>query len=91
MRVKINVAYFQTKNNATGELIKYYEDMAKNDSSVSINITNNIAILHFNDENAIGNIEYHDMAIAGDGTQYILVQCDNQNLMNSMASSIKFK
>ena len=64
--------------------------MAKNDSSVSINTTNNITILHFGDENTIGDIEYHDMAIAGDDTQYLLVQCNNQDLMNSMANSIKF-
>ena len=87
---KIKLAYFQTKNNAKGELVKYYEDMAKNDSSVSINTTNNITILHFGDENTIGDIEYHDMAIAGDDTQYLLVQCNNQDLMNSMANSIKF-
>lgn len=87
---KINVAYFQTKNNAKDELIKYYEDMAKNYSSVSINTTNNITILHFGDENTIGDIKYHDMAIAGNETQYLLVQCDNQDLMKSMANSIKF-
>ena len=87
---KIKLAYFQTKNNAKGELVKYYEDMAKNDSSVSINTTNNITILHFGDENTIGDIEYHDMAIAGDDTQYLLVQCNDQDLMNSMANSIKF-
>ena len=87
---KIKLAYFQTKNNAKGELVKYYDDMAKNDSSVSINTTNNITILHFGDENTIGDIEYHDMAIAGDDTQYLLVQCNNQDLMNSMANSIKF-
>lgn len=87
---KINVAYFQTKNNAKDELVKYYEDMAKNSTSVNINTTNNVTILHFGDENTIGDIKYHDMAIAGDDTQYILVQCDNQDLMNSMANSIKF-
>ena len=87
---KIKLAYFQTKNNAKGELVKYYEDMAKNDSSVSINTTNNITILHFGDENTIGDIEYHDMAIAGDDPQYLLVQCNDQDLMNSMANSIKF-
>ena len=87
---KIKLAYFQTKNNAKGELVKYYDDMAKNDSSVSINTTNNITILHFGDENTIGDIEYHDMAIAGDDTQYLLVQCNDQDLMNSMANSIKF-
>ena len=66
---KINVAYFQTKNNAKDELIKYY---------------------NFGDENTYGDIEYHDMAIAGNATQYILVQCDNHSLMDSMANSIKF-
>ncbi|WP_292608394.1 hypothetical protein [Methanobrevibacter sp. UBA188] len=87
---KINVAYFQTKNNAKDELIKYYKDMAKNSSSVSINDINNATVIHFGDENTYGDIEYHDMAIAGNATQYILVQCDNHSLMDSMANSIKF-
>ena len=87
---KINVAYFQTKNNAKDELIKYYKDIAKNSSSVSINDVNNATVIHFGDENTYGDIEYHDMAIAGNATQYILVQCDNQSLMDSMANSIKF-
>lgn len=87
---KINVAYFQTKNNAKDELIKYYKDMAKNSSSVSINDVNNATVIHFGDENTYGDIEYHDMAIAGNATQYILVQCNNQSMMDSMANSIKF-
>lgn len=87
---KINVAYFQTKNNAKDELIKYYKDMAKNSSSVIINDVNNATVIHFGDKNTYGDIEYHDMAIAGNATQYILVQCDNQSLMDSMANSIKF-
>lgn len=87
---KINVAYFQTKNNAKDELIKYYKDMAKNDSSISINESNNATVIHFGDAKTYGNIEYHDMAIAGSDTQYLLVQCDNQTLMDSMANSIKF-
>ena len=87
---KINVAYFQTKNNAKDELIKYYKDMAKNSSSISINDVNNATVIRFGDENTYGDIEYHDMAIAGNATQYILVQCDNHSLMDSMANSIKF-
>ena len=87
---KINVAFFKTKNNAKDELIKYYNDMAKNDSSVSIKEVNNVTVIRFGDENTYGDIEYHDMAIAGNATQYILVQCDNHSLMDSMANSIKF-
>lgn len=87
---KINVAYFQTKNNAKDELIKYYNDMAKNDSSVSIKEVNNVTVIHFGNANTYGAIEYHDMAIAGNDKQYLLVQCDNPSLMDSMANSIKF-
>lgn len=86
---KINVVYCQSKNNAKEELINYYQNMAKNDSYVIINEVNNTTVIHFGDENTIGDIEYHDMAIAGDDTQYILIQCDNQDFMNSMVNSIK--
>ena len=87
---KINVVYFQTKNNAKDELIKYYEDMAKNDSSVTIKEVNNATVIHFGNGNSYGDIEYHDMAIAGNDKQYLLVQCDNQSLMMSMVNTINF-
>ena len=87
---KINVVYFQTKNNAKDELIKYYEDMAKNDSSVTIKEVNNATVIHFGNGNSYGDIEYHDMAIAGNDKQYLLVQCDNQSLMRSMVNTINF-
>lgn len=87
---KINVVYFQTKNNAKDELIKYYEDMAKNDSSVTIKEVNNATVIHFGNGNSYGDIEYHDMAIAGNDKQYLLVQCDNQSLMSSMVNTINF-
>lgn len=87
---KINVVYSQTKNNGKEDLVNYYSDMAKNDPFVNISTENNITVLHFGDENTIGDIEYHDMAIAGNASQYILIQCDDQDLMNSMVSSIKF-
>ena len=72
-------------------LVSYYEDMAKNDKGVNITVVNNTTVIHFSDENTIGEIEYHDMAIAGDDTQYILIQCDDADLMNAMAGSIKLK
>ena len=87
---KINVVYFQTKNNAKDELIKYYEDMAKNDSSVTIKEVNNATVIHFGNGNSYGDIEYHDMAIAGNDKQYLLVQCDNQSLMRAMVNTINF-
>lgn len=88
---KINVVYAQTKDNGKADLVSYYEDMAKNDKGVNITVVNNTTVIHFNDENTIGEIEYHDMAIAGDDTQYILIQCDDADLMNAMAGSIKLK
>lgn len=87
---KINVVYFQTKNNAKDELIKYYKDMAKKDSSVTIKEVNNATVIHFGNGNSYGDIEYHDMAIAGNDKQYLLVQCDNQSLMRSMVNTINF-
>ena len=87
---KINVVYFQTKNNAKDELIKYYKDMAKKDSSVTIKEVNNATVIHFGNGNSYGDIEYHDMAIAGNDKQYLLVQCDNQSLMSSMVNTINF-
>ena len=86
---KINIIYAQsagTKDN----LLKYYEDLAKNDTNITIKSFNNTTIIHFKGDNLIGEDNYHDMAISGDNTKYILLQCDNETLMNSMAGSIKF-
>lgn len=86
----INIVYTQSAG-AKGNLMKYYEKMAKNDTSIKFNTTNNTTIIHFNGNNIIGETNYHDMAIAGDNEKYILLQCDNETLMKSMANSIKFK
>ncbi len=86
---KINIVYTEsqgTKNN----LLKYYEEMAKNDTNITLNTTNNTTIIHFTGENVIGETNYHDMAIIGDNDRYILMQCDNEKLMKSMAKSIEF-
>ncbi len=87
---KINIVYTQSIG-AKGDLLKYYEAMAKNDSSIIVNTTNNTTVIHFTGENIIGETNYHDMAIAGDNNRYILMQCDNETLMKSMAGSIKFE
>ncbi len=87
---KINIVYAQSIG-AKDNLLKYYEGFAKNDSDIKINTTNNTTIIHFNGENIIGETPYHDMAIAGDNEKYVLMQCDNETLMKSMAESIKFK
>ena len=71
-------------------MIKYYKDMAKKDSSVTIKEVNNATVIHFGNGNSYGDIEYHDMAIAGNDKQYLLVQCDNQSLMSSMVNTINF-
>lgn len=63
--------------------------MAKKDSSVTIKEVNNATVIHFGNGNSYGDIEYHDMAIAGNDKQY-LVQCDNQSLMSSMVNTINF-
>ena len=72
-------------------LLKYYEDFAKNNTNITLNTTNNTTVIHFNDDNIIGEINFHDMAISGDNEKYILMQCDNETLMKSMAESIKFQ
>ena len=86
---KINIIYTQSAG-AKDNLLKYYEDLAKNDTNITIKSFNNTTILHFKGDNIIGEDNYHDMAISGDNTSYILIQCDNETLMNSMAGSIKF-
>ncbi|WP_298522375.1 hypothetical protein [uncultured Methanobrevibacter sp.] len=87
---KINIVYAQSAG-AKDDLLKYYEEFAKNDTSISLNTTNNTTVVHFNGDNIIGETNYHDMAIAGDNEKYILMQCDNETLMKSMAQSIKFQ
>ena len=87
---KINIVYTQSTG-AKADLLKYYEDMAKNNTAVKVNTTNDTTIIHFTGENIIGETNYHDMAIAGDNNRYILMQCDNETLMKSMAGSIKFE
>lgn len=86
---KINIVYTISKD-AKGTLLKYYEEIAKNDANITLNTTNNTTVIHFNGENIIGETNYHDMAIAGDNDKYILMQCDNETLMKSMAESIRF-
>ena len=39
---------------------------------------------------ALDVLPYHDMAIAGNDKQYLLVQCNNQSLMSSMVNTINF-
>lgn len=86
---KINIVYAESTV-TKDDLLKYYEDIAKNDKNMTLNTTNNTTIIHFKGENIIGEDNYHDMAISGDNTKYIIMQCDNETLMKSMAGSIKF-
>ena len=86
---KINIIYAESEG-AKDDLLKYYENFAKNDENITLNTTNNTTIIHFKGNNIIGEDNYHDMAISGDDSRYILMQCDNESLMKSMAQSIKF-
>lgn len=86
---KINIIYAESAG-AKDDLLKYYTDMAKNDENLTQKTINNTTIFHFKGNNIIGEENYHDMAISGDDTRYILMQCDNENLMKSMAESVKF-
>lgn len=86
---KINILYVESEG-TKDNLLKYYEDFAKNDKNITINTSNNTTIIHFKGENIIGEDNYHDMAISGDNTKYVLMQCDNETLMKSMAGSIRF-
>lgn len=87
---KINIVYTQSAG-AKDTLLNYYNEMAKNDTNITLNTTNNTTVIHFNGKNIIGETDYHDMAIAGDNDKYILMQCDNETLMKSMAESIRFE
>lgn len=86
----INIVY-TVATGAKENLLKYYEEITKNNKDIKFNTTNNTTIIHFNGENIIGETNYHDMAIVGDNEKYIIMQCDNETLMKSMAESIKFE
>ena len=86
----INIIYAESVG-AKDNLLKYYEDFAKNDPNITLNTTNNTTIIHFKGNNIIGETNFHDLAISGDDNRYLLIQCDNESLMKSMASSIRFK
>ena len=85
----INIVYTESQG-AKDDLLNYYEDFARNDENITLNTINNTTVIHFKGENIIGEIDYHDMAIAGDNEKYIIMQCDNETLMKSMAESLKF-
>lgn len=85
---KINIIY--SESGAKDNLLKYYEDTAKNDKNITIKSYNNTTVIHFKGNNIIGEENYHDLAISGDSTKYLLIQCDNETLMKTMAESIKF-
>ena len=86
----INIVYTESIG-AKEDLLKYYEEIAENDKNISLNTTNNTTLIHFNGENIIGETNYHDLAIIGNNDRYILMQCDNESIMKSMANSVKFK
>ncbi len=86
---KINVIYAEAEGGKE-KLKQAYEDMAQNNANVTLKTTNNATILHLNDENIIGENDYHDIAVIGDNEKYVLLQCNNESLMNSMAESLKF-
>lgn len=86
---KINIVYTISAG-AKDKLLNHYEEIAKNNKNMTLNTTNNTTVIHFNGDNIIGETNYHDLAIAGDNDRYILMQCDNQSLMKSMAESIRF-
>ena len=85
----INIIYTEAVG-AKEDLLKYYEDFAKNDPNITLNTTNNTTVIHFKGNNIIGETNYHDLAISGDDDRYLLMQCDNESLMKSMAKSIRF-
>ena len=87
---KINIVY-TVSTGAKDNLLKYYDEFAKNDENITLNTTNNTTLIHFKNDNFIGEENLHDMAIIGDDSKYILMQCDNETLMKSMAESITFK
>lgn len=86
---EINIVYTESVG-AKDDMVKYYEEMSQNDPSVEIKTVNNTTVVHFDDENTIGEIQYNDMAIAGDDGKYVMIQCDDEDLINSMVKSIEF-
>ena len=64
--------------------------MCANDTTANLTTINNTTVVHFSDNRTIGEVNYHDLAIAGDDEKYLLIQCDNETLMNMMVKSIKF-
>ena len=86
----INVIYAESVGGAE-KLINAYENMAQDNANITVKNINNVTVLHLNDENIIGENDYHDLAVAGDDARYVLMQCNNESLMNSMATSLKFK
>ncbi len=86
----INVIYAESIGGAE-KLIHAYEDMAQDNANITIKKVNNVTIIHLNDDNSIGENDYHDLAVAGDNDRYVLMQCNNESLMSSMAQSLKFK
>lgn len=87
---KINIIY-SLSNGTKDRLVKTYEEMSKNDSSTNLTQINNTTVIHFSNERDIGEVNYHDLAIAGDDSKYVLIHCDNESLMKSIAASIKFQ
>ena len=86
-----NIYICYAESAGTKEMLsEHYENFAKNDANITFNKTNNTTIIHFKENNTIGEDNYHDMAISGDDERYVLIQCDNETLMKSMASSIRF-
>ena len=86
---KINIIYVESMG-AKDDLLRYYNELAKSDENVSLKSYNNTTVLHFKGDNIIGEENYHDMAISGNNDRYILMQCDNESLMKTMAESIRF-
>ena len=86
---EISIIYAESAG-SKDKLLKYYEDFAKNDKNITVNTTNNTTLIHFKGENTIGEDNYQDIAISGDNDRYILILCNNETLMKSMAGSIKF-
>lgn len=86
---KINIIYAEA-NGGKNILEQTYKNMAQENENVTIKTINNATILHLSDENIIGENDYHDLAIIGDDSKYVLLQCNNESLMNSMAESLKF-
>jgi len=86
---KISIIYAES-NGTKAKLVESYEKMCANDTTANLTTINNTTVVHFSDDRTIGEVNYHDLAIAGDDEKYLLIQCDNETLMNMMVKSIKF-